>query len=87
MKKFVTRLRVAFKILFGRRKHWAMINISKENLVELLKGNEFDVDVFYHGIQPYVFYKLIKCVSNSKDDIDMMLDKAKFEAEAIAKNN
>jgi len=83
MKKFKIRLLAAYRILFKKYKHWVILDVSDENLVKLLQDDDFDADVLYHGVQPYVFYKMIKMASNSKDDIDMCLDKAKFEADAI----
>jgi hypothetical protein len=40
----------------------------------------------YHGLQPYVVQRMINQCSTVKDDIDMMLDKAQFEAEAELHN-
>lgn len=82
MKKFKIRLHAAYRILFRKYNHWVILNVSDENLIKLLKDEDFDTDMLYHGVQPYVFYRIIKMVSNSKDDIDMVLDKAKFEADA-----
>jgi hypothetical protein len=83
MEKIKIRLSVAFNILFGRYKHWAVLNISRDDLGNLVTDKPFDVDIAYHGIQPYIYYKMVKKVANSKSDIDMILGKADFEANAI----
>ena len=62
--------------------HWVILNLDEVNLVELLKDNDFEVDATYHGIQPYILHKMIERVSQDKDEIDMLLEKSAFEAEA-----
>lgn len=80
--KFKSRLLVAYRILFRKYDHWLIINVDKDNLIKLLKDEDFETDGYYHGIQPYVYFKMVERVASSKDEIDMMLEKAKFEAEA-----
>ena len=87
MKKLKVRIIAAYRILFRRYNHWVILDVNDENLVKLLKNESFDADILYHGVQPYIYYKMIKMVGNSKDDIDMLLDKAKFEADASELKN
>lgn len=81
--KLKLRIYAAYCILFRKYNHWIILNVDKDNLVKLLKDENFESNFLYHGVQPYIAYRMIKMVSNSKDDIDMALDKAKFEADAI----
>jgi hypothetical protein len=55
-------------------------------MINLFSDKDFEVEVMYHGLQPYVVQRMINQCSTVKDDIDMMLDKAKFEAEAELHN-
>jgi hypothetical protein len=87
MKKLKVRIIAAYRILFRKYNHWVILDVNDENLVKLLKNESFDADILYHGVQPYIYYKMIKMVGNSKDDIDMLLDKAKFEADASELKN
>lgn len=80
--KLLTRIRTAYKIIFRKYDHWVVLNVNDENLIKLLKEENFECDVEYHGLQPYVFRTMIKMVANEKDDNDMLLDKIIFEAEA-----
>ncbi len=41
-------------------------------------------EIAYHGLQPHVVDTLVKHIHDQKDDIDRMLDRAKFEADAIS---
>jgi hypothetical protein len=55
-------------------------------MINLFSDEDFDVEVMYYGLQPYVVQRMINQCSTVKDDIDMMLDKAQFEAEAELHN-
>ena len=66
MKKFYIRLLACYKILFRKYDHWVILDVDKDNLVKLLKDEPFTSDVLYHGVQPYVFYKMIKNISTRK---------------------
>jgi len=83
MKKFYIRLLACYKILFRKYDHWVILDVDKDNLVKLLKDEPFTSDVLYHGVQPYVFYKMIKNISNTTSEIDMICAKAEFEAAAL----
>jgi hypothetical protein len=82
MMKFKLRLISCYRILFCKWKHWVIINIDQDNLIHLLKEETFGADILYHGVQPYIAYRMIKMVGNSQDDIDMALGKAEFQANA-----
>jgi hypothetical protein len=83
MKKLIIRLRVCYNILFRKYNHWAILNLDKDNLVKLLQDKEFEADILYHGLQPYVCNRMIQMVANNFNDIDSICAKAEFEAEAL----
>lgn len=82
MKKLLVKLEVIWKIITNQYKHFVVLNLSEEDLVNLFSDKDFEVEVMYHGLKPYVVQRMINQCSTVKDDIDMMLDKAQFEAEA-----
>jgi len=81
MLKLKIKIRTCWNILIGKYKHYLLINIDDENYIKLIKGKSFEVDGFYCGLQPYTYFKIIKCVAETKDEIEYMLDKAQFEAD------
>ena len=86
MNKLIIRIVAAFRILFNINSHWAVIRISKDDLDKMLRDKSFEVDYTYHGIQPYIFYRMVKGISEEKSDTDMALDKAEFQAKAYLFN-
>jgi len=85
MKKLKVRLRACWLILTRNYDHWFIVNLSKEDLIKLLNNQDFEVDAFLHGIQPYIFNTVIKTIADSKTDADMTLDRMLFEAKAEEK--
>lgn len=82
MNKFAVKLNILWKIVTNQYKHFVVLDISQEHMINLFSDEDFDVEVMYYGLQPYVVQRMINQCSTVKDDVDMMLDKAKFEAEA-----
>lgn len=82
MKKLLIRLKVCWWIITRKNGHWAIINLDQDNLIKLLKEEDFSCDVTYHGIQPFVFYNMIKGIHDLHDEDDMFLEKIAFQAEA-----
>lgn len=80
--KFKLRLRACYNILFRKYNHWVILDLDNENIIKLLKDENFDANILYHGLQPYNVYKIIQMVGNSKDDVEMLCYKAEFEANA-----
>ncbi len=80
MKKLILRLKAIYRILTNN--HWIVFVINKDNLIKMLTEKEYEVNILFHGLQPYGVWKIVKDISLEKDDNDMILDKAKFEAEA-----
>lgn len=86
MNKLKIKLTVIWKIISNQYQHFAVLNLTEEQLVNLFSDEDFDVEIMYHGLQPYVVHRMINQCSTVKDDIDMLLDKAQFEAEAELHN-
>ena len=83
-KKLWIRLSIGIKIIFNVYPHWAMFSITEENLVRLIKEEgEVDIQMHYHGLVKYNVYAISKLVAESRDEIDVLLDKAHYEAEAL----
>lgn len=82
MKKLLIKLGIIWKIITNQYEHFAVLNLTQEQLINLFSDEDFEVDIMYYGLQPYVVHRMINQCSTVKDDIDMMLDKAKFEGEA-----
>lgn len=80
--KFITRVTAAWRIITGKYNHWVLVNVDEENFIKVIKEEEFDCNFIYSGTLPYIYFLMLKKVSASKDDIDMALDKAQFEADA-----
>jgi hypothetical protein len=82
MKKLLVKITVIWKIITNQYKHFAVLNVTEENLVGLFSDEDFEVELMYSGLQPYVVQRMINQCSTVRDNIDMMLDKAQFEAES-----
>jgi len=79
--KFWIRIRTCWYILTGKYKHWYLTHIDDENLKVFFKKGQYEIEVVYHGIRPYIFKTLVKHYAKSIDDVDMILEKATFDAE------
>ena len=80
--KFWMRIKTAFFILTHPKEHWIFIHYPNAELIKLLKDrpyDDFDIDLTYHALQPYLVWKSLELVSDSMDETDMALEKAKFE--------
>lgn len=81
--KFWYRLKLAVRILFNPKLRWVFIQISEDGFRAILTGGgDVDVKFSYHRMQEYNMWHIIQSVGETKDDIDMMLLKAEFEAKA-----
>lgn len=81
--KWFTKLKVCWLIVTGKYGHWIIMNVDGHNLEQLLKDEPYNIDSHYCGLQPYIFFRMIQYYGSLKDDIDMALDKAQFESDAI----
>lgn len=75
-------MRIIWYILTRRYNHWVILNVDRKNLELLFKEEDFDVELYYHGLQPYVNKMIIKRVAEKTDDIEMLCDKVAFEVAA-----
>lgn len=83
LNKFLIRLKVCYYILTKKHKHWFIVDIDKENLVKLIKEEDYEIkEIYYHGIRPYLMWKIIHKIAETKDFADMVIEKANFELEA-----
>lgn len=78
---FKKRLKVAFNILFVYR-HWFLVSLDSNNLRKLISEDDFEAKLLYHGLVNYNIKMICKNVVCDMDDIDWILEKAKFEADA-----
>lgn len=81
LKKLHVRLIVCYRILFRKYDHWLIINLTDQELKKLLSGEEFDTNSIYHGQRPYNVDILLKNAAANISDIDLICDRAAFDAE------
>lgn len=79
MKKLKYKLKAIWQII--TRSSGFVITIESKELGHLIQDKDFHINGAYFGLSNYPFYKIIKAISANQDDIDMTLEKAKFEAE------
>ena len=57
--------------------------MSDDDFFKLLTDDEdFGAEIYHIGVQKYVLVKMFRTMNSFTDDIDMVLYKAEFEAEA-----
>lgn len=81
IEKFKIRITTCYKILFVW-KHWFIAPISEQQLRDYFMDKDVEFTFTKHGLQNYNVFAIIKGIANQKDDIDMALMKADFEAQA-----
>lgn len=82
MKRLKIRLWTCYKILFRPKSHWIFVGMDTNNLKELIVGGDVKADLSYHRMHEHNVTHLIASLAAMTDDIDMMLSKAKYEAES-----
>ena len=75
------RLKMVYKILF-KNSHIILIDVDRENLVKILKDEDFEAKYSYAKLQPYLIAKIFDGLSNMHDDVDLILMKAEFQAKS-----
>lgn len=73
---------IAFNILFCRYNHFYITNIHRDQLVRLISEEDFNVEIIHLGLHPYNVTIATKFLSNAKDEDDIVLEKADFDASA-----
>lgn len=84
-KNLKNRLKVCWRILFGKYNHYVIINVNNDDFDNFTRGYAYDIDFHYMGMNNYLSWSLVKEISTIKSDTDMILDKiledAKMEYE------
>ena len=80
MKKFLVRLKVAFRILFNLDKHWMYFHMNREEFTSLIEEKEVLFSAMYHGMQKYNLLFFLSKVSDRIDFVELVEEKARFEA-------
>jgi hypothetical protein len=84
LNKLWVRIYTAWWVITHPKAHWVLINITKDNLINLIQEKPLEeLDLTYHGLVNYNIYMICKNIHESRDEIDYILDKAQFEANAI----
>ena len=83
--KLYMRIVATKRVWFGRDRHFVIISLDKKNLVELIKDEDFEINILTHGLRDYNVMRIIKNIAEKYDDIDMALLKADYEAKALNK--
>lgn len=78
---FKIKMQACFRIIFGH-KHWFLISLDSENLMKLIAEDDFEAKLLYHGMVRYNVKRVCKNVVCDMDDVDWILEKAQFEADA-----
>lgn len=86
--KLKIKLLACYRILFGHE-HWFIVSLDTKNLKKLVsEDDEIEANILYHKLVKYNVNMLCKKIVENIDEIDWILEKAKFEAEAEEyKNN
>jgi hypothetical protein len=82
LNKLKVRLETAWFILRGGSPHWFLVHLDTQNLENHLTGKQTKLGLNYHGLVEFNVLTLCRHIANSRDDVDYMLDKATYEAEA-----
>lgn len=82
LKLIIDRLKMAYRILTSKKQSFIVIDINHDNLVNLITDKEVEFNLSYFRFHPYLAFKMIKWVASYRDDLDMILEKAAFRAEA-----
>ena len=81
MRKILQRIKIAYYVLF-KYQHFFVMNVTEENLIRQLNGEDYDIKGERCGLQNYNMNHIVKCWADMTDDDDMLLQKIQFEAMA-----
>ena len=76
------RISIAYKILFKPKTHWFFLSMTTEQLTKMLGGDGLEAELMTHRMLKYNVDCVVDIIHSQKDDVDRILDKARFEAEA-----
>lgn len=81
--KLPRRIGAALTILLGRKQSWLLITVEdRKNLENIILHKDFDIDITYEGLHPYLMKVMFKTIGDNIDDTDLLLARTMFEAEA-----
>ena len=86
MKLFLIRIKICWLIITQKHKHWVLLPLKEDDMISVLTDEDFEIDATYHKMQPYVLNKMLKMYSEQLSDVDMILQKAKFQHDAAEFN-
>jgi len=75
------RLKTALNVLFSYQ-HFFLINMSTDELKKYFSGEDIDFHIINIGLHRHNLNQIIKDLSTTISDVDLILGKAQFEAEA-----
>lgn len=78
---FGLKLKLISLILTGKYKHFIILNIETDDFTNFTKEYTYDLNFDYIGMNSFLAWKLLKDAADMKCDVDMILSKAKFQAE------
>jgi hypothetical protein len=67
-------------------KHWFIVNLNRQQLIDLVSDGDFECDIVHHGLQRYNVEDIMKKCAAATPDVDHILNKAEFEAKATLRN-
>jgi len=80
MKHIKRRIETAFNILFHHQ-HIIYIGLTSDTYRKHLSDEDIDINVVHIGLQKYGVYDLLSSTVKAIDDVEIILEKAKFEGE------
>lgn len=82
----VFRIKIAWGILFGKHQHFILVSYTKKEFVNVLSGCSSNYQKVICDMPEFIFYKAIKKIASEKNDTDLVIEKASFEAEYFEDN-
>ena len=82
IKKLRSKINIILGVLSGKYKHCFLVNLKTKQLENLLVDKDFEIEIDYYGVQPYIINKVAKEMSENTRDTDLMLQKLEFEVKA-----
>lgn len=76
-------MKVCWYLITNKKKHWVFFSLEEEELIKLIQEkNNVKIDSVYHGLVKYNILVMNKMIVENIDEVDWILLKASFEAEA-----
>jgi hypothetical protein len=79
IKRFILRFRMIWNILIRPDAHFVLVLLSKEQLTNLIKSENFNIKtVYYDRMQLFNYYQLVRGLNNSISDEEFQKEKDNF---------